>query len=76
MVENVADDSVELKLAIIEASVDVKPIIEGLVDVEIPIQASAEAKPTGVSKFRDYEVNTASFFLTNDRWRERDDFLG
>jgi len=88
MVENVVDDGVEPKPAIIEdsinASVYVKPIVEGSVDVKIPIQASVkisfqayvEAKPNGVSKLHDYEVNTASLFLTNDRWRERDDLLG
>ena len=88
MVENVVDDGVEMKPAIIEdsvnASVDIKPTVEGSVNVKIPIQASVkisfqayiEEKLNGVSKLHDYEVNTASFFLTNDRWRERDDLLG
>jgi len=67
MVENVVDDDVEPKPVIIEAfvkvSVDVKPTIEALVDVKILIQAFVEAKPTGVFKLHDYEVNTASFFF-------------
>ena len=85
IVENVADDVVDLKSTIIEASVkasiDVKPSIEGSVDVEIPIQASVEipfqasveAKTTGVYKLHDYEVNIASFFfnkwkMARERW--------
>jgi len=66
MVENMMDDGVELKSAIIEAYVkafvDVKHVIEGSVDFKISIQASFEAKPIGVSKLRAYEVNTASLF--------------
>jgi len=71
MVENVVDDGVEPKPAIIKASIeapiDVKPTIEVLVNVKIFIQASVEVKPIGVSKLRDNEVNTTSFFFTNDR---------
>jgi len=72
------DDGVEPKSAIIEASVDVKPTVEVKVNVKIPFQAYIEEKPkpTDVAKLRDYEVNTASFFLTKNRWRERDDLLG
>jgi hypothetical protein len=62
MVENVVDDGVEPKPAIIEASIDVKHIIEASVYVKISTQTSVEAKTTGVSKLRDKEVNTASFF--------------
>jgi len=58
MVENVVDDGVEPKLAMI----DVKPTVEGSVNVKILFQAHLQAKPTSVSKLRDYEVNTASFF--------------
>jgi len=47
---------------------------------KIPFQAHIEEKPklvpTSVAKLRGYEVDTASFFLTNERWRERDDLLG
>jgi len=63
MVENMMDDGVELKPAIIEAHVDfiVKPTIEASIEVKIFNQASTEVKPTGVSKLRDNEVNTALF---------------
>ena len=56
MVENVVDDGVEPKPAIIEASVYVKN----------STQTTVEAKATGVFKLHDKEVNTALFF-TNDR---------
>jgi bifunctional N-acetylglucosamine-1-phosphate-uridyltransferase/glucosamine-1-phosphate-acetyltransferase GlmU-like protein len=66
MVENVVEDGVELKPAIIEveASVHVKYIVEVKVNVKILFQSHIEEKPklTGVSKLHDYEVNTASFF--------------
>jgi len=45
----VDDDGVELKPPNVEASDDVKPSIE----------ASVVVKPSGVSKLRDNEVNTA-----------------
>jgi bifunctional N-acetylglucosamine-1-phosphate-uridyltransferase/glucosamine-1-phosphate-acetyltransferase GlmU-like protein len=67
MVENVVDDGVELKPAIIEveASVDVKSTVEVKVNVKILFQSHIEEKPklTSVSKLHDYEVNTASFFF-------------
>jgi len=59
MIENMVDDGVEPKPAMI----DVKPIVESLVNVKIPFQAYIQAKPTGAFKLRDYEVNTASFFF-------------
>jgi len=73
MVENVVDDGIEPKLLIIEASVEdsgyVKPTIDVKVNLKIPFQAHIEEKPkpTSVSNLRDYEVNTNSFFLTNER---------
>jgi len=70
MVENMVDDGIESKLAIIEtfgeASLDVKPIVNVKFKVKIPFQAHIEEKPkpvpTGVAKLRGYEVDTASFF--------------
>jgi len=77
MVENVVDDGVEPKPAIIESSVDVKYTIDTLIDVKISTQASVEEKSTGVSRLHDNEVNTASFFsFIYDRWKDRDDLLG
>jgi len=73
MVENLVNDGVEPKPAIIEASVDVK------VKVKIHFHTHIEVKPepTGVvAKLCGYEVNIASFFLINERWRKRDDLLG
>jgi len=66
MVENVVDDGVEPKYVIIEveASVDVKSTVEVKINVKIPFQSHIEEKPklACVSKLRDYEVNTDSFF--------------
>ena len=56
------DDGVEPKPPFIKAFVDVKPSIEIYVDVKPSIEVSVEAKPTIVSKLRDNEVKTASFF--------------
>jgi len=66
IVENVADDGVEPKPAIIEASgeasFDVKPTVNVKFKVKIHFQAHIEEKPklvpTGIAKLRD----TASFF--------------
>jgi hypothetical protein len=83
MVENVADDGVEPKPAIIEASGKVKPIVNVKLKFKIPFQAHIahiEGKPkqvpTGVGKVRGIEVDTDLFFITNERWGERDDLLG
>ena len=80
MVEKLADDGVEPKPAIIEASGDVKPTVNVNLKVKIPFQAQIEEKPKpvpiGVAKVRGNEGDTASFFLTNERWREKDDLLG
>ena len=66
MVENVVDDGVVPKPAIIEASmeafIDVKLIIEASVYVKNSTQTTVEEKTTGVSKLHDKEVNTALFF--------------
>jgi len=70
MVENVADDGVELKSAIIEASDvtsgDVKLTVNVKLKVKIPFQAHIEEKPklvpTAVAKVRGIEVDTDSFF--------------
>ncbi|AES79360.1 hypothetical protein MTR_7g064870 [Medicago truncatula] len=57
MVENVADDGVEPKPAIIEASGDNKPTVNVKLKVEIPFQAYIEEKPkpvpTDVAKLRE-----------------------
>jgi len=77
MVDNMVDDGVEPKPTIIESSVDVKHTIDASIDVKISTQASIEEKSTAVSRLRDNEVNTASFFFfTYDRWQDRDDLLG
>jgi len=80
MVENVADYGVEPKPSIIEASGAVKPIVIVKLKVKITFQAHIEEKPklvpTGFAKLCGYEVDTTSFFLTKERWRERNDFLG
>lgn len=49
MVEKVVDDGVEPKVAIIEAFLDFKHIIEASVYVKISTQTSVEANTTGVS---------------------------
>jgi len=55
MVENVTDDDVEPKPAIIEASDDVKPTVNVKLKVKIFFQAHIEEKPkpvpTGVANF-------------------------
>jgi len=87
MVENVADDGVELKSAIIEASDvtsgDVKLTVNVKLKVKIPFQAhighieeKPKPVPTGVGNVRGIEVDTGSFFITNERWGERNDLLG
>jgi hypothetical protein len=80
VVENVADDGVEPKLAKIEACGNVKPTINVKFKVKIPFQAHIEEKPklvpTSVGNVRGIEVDTGSFLITNERWRERDDLLG
>lgn len=68
------DDVVEPKSHVIEVSVDVKPFIDPCVDVKPFSEACVEVKSSGVSKLRDNDVNTASFF-TKDGWRVRDDLL-
>ena len=64
MVENVADGDFKPKPAIIEASGDVKPIVNVKLKVKIAFQAHIEEKPkpvpTSVAKVRGYEVDTAS----------------
>ena len=40
------------------------------------IEEKPKPVPTGVSKVRGIEVETGSSFMTNERWRERDDLLG
>ena len=88
MVDNVAGDDVEPKPAKIEAfgdasgvgSGDVKPTVNVKpFKVKIPFQANIgkieEPKPIPIGvvcKVR----NTASFFTTNARWREREELLG
>lgn len=59
MVEKLVDNIVEPKPAMI----DVKPTVEGSVNVKILFQAYIQAKHTSIFKLRDYEVNTASFFF-------------
>jgi hypothetical protein len=63
MVENMADDGVEPKPAIIEASGDVKPTVNVKLKVKIPFQDLIEEKPKlvpiGVAKICGYEVDTA-----------------
>ena len=58
-----------MKPNIVEVSVDVKPLLVGSVDV----------KPSlvdyHVSKLGDNEVETTSFFSTEDRWKVRDDMI-
>ena len=81
MVENVADDDVEPKTTKIEAFGDVKPTVnEKSFKVKIPFQANIckieeipKPVPIGVvCTVRD----TASFFTTNNRWRERKELPG
>jgi len=79
MVDNVADDDVEPKLAKKEGSGDVKPT-DNLKPFKVQISMQArigkieEPKPVPIGvicKARD----TASFFTTNARWREREELL-
>jgi len=81
MVENVADDDVEPKTAKIEASDDVQPTVnEKSFKVKIPFKANIckiEEKPKSVPIGVVCTVrDTASFFTTNERWREREELLG
>jgi len=83
MVENVAADVVESKPAKIEAFGDVKPTVNVNLKVKIPFQVhighiEEKSTPvlTGVGNVRGIEVDTGSFFITNERWIERDDLLG
>jgi len=48
----------------VEASFDVKSIVQVKVNVKIPYQAYIEEKPklTGVSELHDYEVTLPHFF--------------
>jgi len=48
MVENMADDGVEPKPVIIEASGDVKPIVNVKLKVKIPFQVHIEEKPKSI----------------------------
>lgn len=57
MVENAVDDGVEPR------PLNAKASIKAYIDVKLSIEASAEVKPSGVSKLRDHEVNITSFFL-------------
>jgi len=67
MVENVANDDVELKPAIIEASGDVKPTVYVKLKVKISFQAQIEEKhklvPTDVATVRGIEVDYTSFLF-------------
>jgi len=100
MVENVAEDGVELKpdkneasgvaIGFGVASSHVKPTNDVKFKVKIPFQAhivhnqaipiptgnfdeKPRPVPTGV---RIIEVNTGSFFTTNERWNDREELLG
>jgi len=81
MVENVGEDGVEPKPAKSKAfgvaSGDIKPTKEVEFKVKFPFQAhivhnQAKSVPTGV---RVIEVNTGSFFTTNERWKDREELL-
>jgi len=67
------DASVELKWSKVEASVDVKPnIIEAFVDAKPSLVGSVVKSSfvdSSVSKPRDNEVDTTSFFSTKDTWK-------
>lgn len=69
--------SVELKPSKVEVSVDVKPnIVKASVDVKPSIVGSVAVKSSlvdsDVSKLRDKEVETVSFFSTEDTLKGRD----
>jgi len=85
----VADDNVEPKPGKIEASGeasdvgfgDVKPtVLVKPVKVKIPFQdhiGKIEEKPKSVPTGVDCKVrDTASFFTSNERWREQEELLG
>ena len=64
MVKNVADDDVEPKPTKIEASGNVKPIVNAKLKVKIHFQAHIEEKPKSVpTGVRGIEVDIGSFFL-------------
>jgi len=88
MVDNVAGDDVEPKLAKNEASGDafgegsddVKPTVNMKpFKVKIPFQVRIgkikEPKPVPISVVCEVH-DSASFFTTNARWREREELLG
>jgi hypothetical protein len=72
------------------ASDDVKPTKDVKFNVKIPFQAHTvhnQAKPVPTGNFEEkpkpvstgvrvIEVNTGSFFTTNERWRDREELLG
>jgi len=65
-----------LKLPVTLLLMSIKPYTETFFEVKSSIEASIEVKPSsGVSKLHDNKVNTASIFVTNDRWLARDDML-
>ena len=79
MVDNVAGDDVEPKPAKNEASGDVKPTVNVKpFKVKIPFQARIgkieEPKRVPISVVFEGR-DTASFFTTNARWREREELL-
>jgi len=92
MVENVAEDGVEPKPGKNKASGECKPTNDVKFKVKIPFHVEAhivnnQAKsvptgnfeenrksvPTGV---RVIEANTGSFFITIERWKDREELLG
>jgi len=94
MVENVAEDAVDLKpgknKASGVASGDVKPTNDVKFKVKIPFQAHIvhnQAKPVPTGNFEEkpkpvptgvrvIQVNTGSFFTTNERWKDREELPG
>jgi hypothetical protein len=92
MVENVAEDGVEPKPGKNKASGVGKPTNDVKFKVKIPLQVEAhilhnQAKPVPTGNFEEkpkpvptsvrvIEVNTGSFFTTNERWKDREELLG
>ncbi|KEH33551.1 hypothetical protein MTR_3g045850 [Medicago truncatula] len=92
MVENVAEDGVEPKPGKNKGSGEGKPANDVNFKVKIPFQVEAhivhnQAKPVPTGNFEEkpkpvpsgvrvIQVNTGSFFTTNERWKDREELLG
>ena len=92
LVENVAEDGVEPKPGKNKAFGECKPTNDVKFKVKVPFQVEAhivnnQAKPVPTGNFEEnrksvptgvrvIEANTRSFFITIERWKDREELLG